>query len=85
MFRLRQLYTAAVQEDQIFKDVPSNSLLDIIRDGLIEDYTAKEARTALGLPSGFPVEEHSILATLLRQYQNHWQKHDGLLYYRIQL
>jgi hypothetical protein len=67
MFRLRQLYAAAVQEDQIFEDLPPDSLLDLIREGLAEDYTAKEARTALGLLGGFPAEEHSLLAMLLRQ------------------
>ncbi len=84
-FRLRQLYAAAVQEDQIFKDVPPDTLADLILEGQAEDHTAKEACTALGLPGGYLAEEHSISATLLRQYQSHWQQHDGLIYYRMQL
>jgi hypothetical protein len=51
-FRLRQLYTAAVQEDLIFEDVPPNTLCDLVQEGLAEDHTAKETRTALGLPRG---------------------------------
>jgi hypothetical protein len=85
MFCLRQLYAAAVQEDKIFEDVPHDSLLNLIREGLAEDYTAKKARTALGPPGGFLAENYSISATLLRQYQSHWQHHDGLLCYRMQL
>jgi hypothetical protein len=85
MFRLWQLYAAAVQVDQIFKDVPPDSLLNLIREGLAEDYTAKEARTALGLLGGFPAKEHSIPTTLLRQYQNHRQQHNSFLYYQPQL
>jgi hypothetical protein len=63
----------------MFKDVPPDSLLDLIREDLAEDYTAKEARTTLGLPGGFPAENYSIPATLLRQYQSHWKQNDGLL------
>jgi hypothetical protein len=65
--------------------VPPDSQLYFIHKGLAEDYTAKEARTALSLPGGFPAKKHSILATLLRQYQSNWQQHDGLLYYCMQL
>ncbi len=84
-FRLRQLYAAALQEDQIFEDVPPDTLCDLIQEGLAEDHTAKKARTALGLPGGYPADEHSVPATLLRQYQSHWQQHDRLLYYQMQL
>jgi transposase InsO family protein len=84
-FCLWQLYAAAVQEDQIFEDVPPDALYDLILEGLAEDHTAKEARTALGLPGGYEAENHCILAVLLRQYQSHWKQHDGLLYYRMQL
>jgi hypothetical protein len=84
-FHLRQLYAAVVQEDQIFEDMPPDSLLNLICEGLAEDYTAKEARTALGLLSKFPAENYSIPATLLRQYQSHGQQNNGLLYYCMQL
>jgi hypothetical protein len=84
-FCLWQLYAAAVQEDQIFEDVPPETLADLIIEGQAEDHIAKEARTVLGLPGGYLAEEHSVPATLLRQYQSHWQKHDGFLYYRMQL
>jgi hypothetical protein len=84
-FYLWQLYAAVVQEDQMFEDVPHDSLLDLICEGLAKDYTAKEARTALGLPGGFPAKNHSIQATLLCQYQSRWQQNDGLLYYHMQL
>jgi hypothetical protein len=63
-FRLRQLYAAAVQEDQIFEDVPPDALYDLILEGLAEDHTAKETRTALGLPGGYEAENHSIPAVL---------------------
>ncbi len=52
-FRLRLLYAAAIQEDQVSKDMPPDSLLDLICKGLAENYTTKKARTALGLPGGF--------------------------------
>ncbi len=84
-FCLRQLYAAAVQEDQIFEDVPHDALYDLILEGLADDHTAKEARTALGLPGSYEAENHSIPAVLLCQYQSHWKQHDGLLYYRMQL
>jgi hypothetical protein len=84
-FCIRQLYAAAVQEDQIFEDVPPDALYDLIQEGLAEDHTAKEARTALGLPSGYEAKNHSIPAVLLHQYQSHWKQHDGLLYYQMQL
>ncbi len=45
----------------------------------------EKARTVLGLPSGLHAEEYRILAMLLCLYQNHWQQHDSLLYYRMQL
>ncbi len=64
--------------------MPPDSLLDLICKGLAEDYTAKEARTALCLPGGFLAEEHSIPATLLCQYKNYWQQHNSRLYYRTQ-
>ncbi len=69
MFHLWQLYTAAVQEDQIFEDVPPDTLCNLIQEGLAEDHTTKEARTALGLPRGYPANEYSVLATLLRQFR----------------
>ncbi len=84
-FRLWQLCAAAVQEDQVFKDVPPDSLLGLICEGVAEDYTAKKARTALGLPCGFLANEHSLPATLLCLYQSHWQQHNSLLYYCMQL
>jgi hypothetical protein len=85
MFHLGHLYPAAVQEDQIFKDMPPDSLLYVIREGLADNYTTKKAGPALGPPSGFLAENHSILATLLCQYQSHWQRHNILLYYQMQL
>ncbi len=84
-FCIRQLYAAAIQEDQIFEDVPPDALYDLIQEGFAEDHTAKEAHTALGLPSSYEAENHSIPAVLLHQYQSHWKQHDGLLYYRMQL
>jgi hypothetical protein len=39
----------------------------------------------LGLCRGYSTKKHSVPATLLRQYQSHWQQHDGLLYYLMQL
>jgi hypothetical protein len=85
MFRLWQLYTAAVQEDHIFENELPDSLLDLICEDLAEDYTTMDARTALGLLSGFWAANHSIPATLLCQYQSHGQQHYGLFYYRMQL
>jgi hypothetical protein len=65
--------------------VPPDSLLNFIREGLAEDYTATETRTTLGLPGGFLAKIHSKLATLLRQYQSKWQQNNSLLYHRMQL
>jgi hypothetical protein len=65
-FRLWQLYTATVQEDEIFKDVPPYTLTGLILDDQADYYTTKEARMAPGLPGGFSAKEHSVLATLLR-------------------
>jgi hypothetical protein len=80
-FSFRQLYAAAVQEDKVFKDVPPDTLTDLIQQGQVEDHTAKEVCTALGFPRGYPAKEHSVPATLLCQYKSHWQQHNGLLYY----
>jgi hypothetical protein len=84
-FRLRQLYAATVQEQQIFKVVSPDTLAKLILGGQADDHTAKEARTALGLPRGYAAEEYSFPATLIRQYQSHCQQYDGLLYYQMQL
>ncbi len=65
---LRQLYATGIPKNLIFNDVPPVSLLNFICEGLAEDYTAKEARTALGLPSGFLAKEYSILAMPHCQY-----------------
>jgi hypothetical protein len=51
-FSLCQLYTAAVLEDEIFKDMPSGTLYDLICEGLAEDPTMKKARAALGFTGG---------------------------------
>jgi hypothetical protein len=51
----------------------------------VEDHIVKEVHTALGLPGGYPAEEQSVPATLLCQYKSHWQRHDNLLYYQMQL
>jgi hypothetical protein len=50
MFRLWQLYAAAVAEDEAFEEVPPDTLRDLIRESLKEDPIARVARTALGLP-----------------------------------
>jgi hypothetical protein len=71
MFRLRQLYAAAVADDEAFKEVPPDMLEDLIRESLNEDPIAREARTALGLPRGDSPNEHNVTATLLRHYQTH--------------
>ncbi len=60
-------------------------MLDLIHDSLAEDYTAKKARNTVSIPSVFQAKNHSIPATLLRQYQSHWKEHNSFLYYRIQL
>jgi hypothetical protein len=52
-FHLRQLYAIAVQKDQIFEDMPPDTLADLILEGQAEDHTMKEACTALGLPRGY--------------------------------
>jgi hypothetical protein len=59
--------------------MPPDSLLDLICEGLAEDYSAKKTRTALGLPGGYPAKEQSLLAMLLHKYQSHWKQHKGLL------
>ncbi len=84
-FRLRQLYAATLQKNVIFEDMPPNTLTDFILEYEAEDHTVKEARMALGLSRGHLVEEHSVPVTLLHQYQTHWQQHDSLIFYPIQL
>jgi hypothetical protein len=71
MFRLRQLYAATVREDHIFEDVPPDTLAHRILEGQAVDHTTNEACMAQGLLGGNSVEEHSVLATLLYQYQSH--------------
>ncbi len=71
MFCHQQLYTASFQEEYIFKGMPPISLLNLIAEGLAEDYIKNETRTALGFSSGFLAKEYSIPAMLLCQYQNH--------------
>ncbi len=48
-------------------------------EGLKEDDCAREARAAVGLLGGGG-PEHSVSALLLRHYQSHWSKQEGLLY-----
>jgi hypothetical protein len=81
IFCLWQLYATPIQEDRIFEGKLLNFMLNLICEGLAEDYTAKQAKISLGLPGGLLAKNLSILAMLLRQYQSHWHKHDGLLYY----
>jgi hypothetical protein len=80
-----QLLAATVQGDNIFKDVPPNTVCTLIDEGLVEDHTAKEACTALGLPGGYPAKEHSVPTMLLDQSQGHWQQHNAFFYFRMQL
>jgi hypothetical protein len=65
MFRLQQLYAAAIAEDGAFEEVPLDTLRDLIRESLTEDPIAREARTALGLPRGDSPNERTVTATLL--------------------
>jgi transposase InsO family protein len=81
MFRLRQLYAAAVAEDEAFEEVPPDTLRDLIRESLTDDLIAQEARTALGLPGGDSPNDRTVTATLLHHYQTHWRQHEGLLYH----
>jgi hypothetical protein len=62
-----------------------NFLRDLIYDGQEENYTAKETRTAHGLPAWFMAVEDRYPAALLHQYQNHWQQHNSFLYHSKQL
>jgi hypothetical protein len=84
-FCLQQMYAPAVQEDQIFEDVPHDALYDLNQEGLAENHTAKEACTALGPLSGNEAENHTILAVLLPLYSSHRKQHHGILYYLMQL
>jgi hypothetical protein len=65
--------------------MPLDTLANLILEGQAQDHTAKEAYTALGLPRGYSAKKHSAPAMLLCQYHSHWQQHDGLLYYQMQL
>ncbi len=85
MFRLRQLYAAAVAEDEAFEEVPLDMLGDLIRESLKEDPIAWEARIALGLPGGDSPNERNVTAMLLRHYQTHWRQHEGLQYHQTDL
>jgi hypothetical protein len=65
-FCLRQLYPAAVHEDEVFEDVHPDTFTDLIQQGQVEDHIAIEDCTALGLPRGYQAEEHSVSAMVLR-------------------
>jgi hypothetical protein len=80
-FRFRQLYAITVQEDNIFENVPPDTIADLILEGLAEDHTAKGVCLALGLPRDYPAKVHSVTATLLCQDRSHWQQHDSFLHY----
>lgn len=54
MFGHQQLSTAAIQEYQIFEEVPPNSQLNLIWQSLVGDCTTKEAKTIFGHFGGFP-------------------------------
>jgi hypothetical protein len=82
-FYLKQLYGATYQEDEIFEDVPLDTLAGLIVEGQADLHTAKEACTALGLPRSYLAKEHSVIAMLLSQYQSQLQQHNGLLYYHM--
>jgi hypothetical protein len=85
MFRLRQLYAAAVAENEAFEEVPPDTLWDLIRESLTDDPIAREARTALGLPRDDSPNERTVMVALLCHYQTYWRQHDGLLYHRMAL
>jgi hypothetical protein len=80
----RQLYAAAVADEDPYQEVPLERLRSLIAEGLKEDARAKEARAVLGLLSGGG-PEHSVSALLLRHYQSHWSEQEGLLNYRTLL
>ncbi len=81
MFCLRQLYAAAVAENEAFEEVPPDTLRDLICECLNKDPIARDARTALGLPRGDSPNERNVTAMLLRHYQTHWRERQGLLYH----
>jgi hypothetical protein len=61
----RQLYSAAVADEDPYQEVPQDTLRSLIAEGLKEDARTKEARMALGLLGGGG-PEHSVSASLLR-------------------
>jgi hypothetical protein len=80
----RQLYAAAVADEDPYQEVLPDTLRSLIAEGLKTDIRAMEAHTALGL-LGREGPKQSILALLLRHYQSHWSEQEGLLYYRTLL
>jgi hypothetical protein len=80
-FRLQQLYAAAVAKDEAFTNVPPDTLWDILRESLMDDPIAQEAKTAQGLPRSHSPNERTVTAMLLCHYQTHWRQHDDLLYH----
>jgi hypothetical protein len=84
-FHLWQLYAAAVQEDHISEDVSPETLVNLVVEGQAKNNTTKEVYTVLGCPGGYSAEKPSVSATLLCQYESHWQQHNSFPYYQMQL
>jgi hypothetical protein len=80
----RQLYAAAVANEDPYQEVPPDTLRSLIAEDLKTDIRATEARAAIGLLSG-ESPERSVSALLLRHYQSHWSEQEGLQYYRTLL
>jgi hypothetical protein len=52
-FCFRELYAAVVQEDQIFEDVPQDTLAELILQNQAEDHTTKKTHMALSFTGGY--------------------------------
>jgi hypothetical protein len=78
-FCFQQLYSRAIQDDEIFEDVHPDTLAYLILKGQAEDYTSEEVCSVLGLSRDYLAEKRSVLFTLLRWYQIHWQQHRSFL------
>ncbi len=69
LFCLRQLYAAAVADDQAYEEVLTDTLQNLICKSLTNDSIAQETRTAVALPGGTLPNRHTVTVILLCHYQ----------------
>jgi hypothetical protein len=75
---LRQAFSTASREEEPYKDLPPDTLRELIKCSQEEDPTAREARCALALPWG-PVTKCPG-DKKVNHYGDPWEERDSFLY-----